>query len=68
MLLALFGVALTFLPSHFGRTYAAYGGVFVVLSLLWGWQVDGHTPDRADAIGAAVVLLGVGILFFWPRP
>jgi small multidrug resistance family-3 protein len=53
--------------TDFGRIYAAYGGVFVVLSLLWGWGVDGKQPDRYDWIGAAVVSVGVGILFFAPR-
>jgi small multidrug resistance family-3 protein len=47
--------------------YAAYGGVFVVLSLLWGWWLDGSRPDRYDALGAVVVSVGVGIIFFAPR-
>ncbi len=53
--------------SDFGRIYAAYGGVFVVASLLWGWGVDGFRPDRYDLIGAGVVLIGVGIIYFTPR-
>jgi small multidrug resistance family-3 protein len=53
-------------PS-FGRVYAAYGGVFVVLSLLWGWWLDGVRPDRWDWLGAVVVSVGVGIIFFAPR-
>ena len=52
----------------FGRIYAAYGGMFVVASLLWGWRVDGHHPDRFDWIGAAIVLVGVTVIFFSPRP
>ena len=52
----------------FGRVYAAYGGVFVVLSLLWGWWLDGHRPDRYDVLGAVVVSIGAGIIFFAPRP
>lgn len=66
-MLALFGVALTFLPTHFGRAYAAYGGVFVVLSVLWGWQVDGRAPDRMDVLGAAIVLAGVVVMLAGPR-
>jgi small multidrug resistance family-3 protein len=54
-------------PAHFGRVYAAYGGVFVVLSLLWGWRIDGHRPDAADVIGGLVCLAGVGIIMYWPR-
>jgi small multidrug resistance family-3 protein len=53
--------------SDFGRIYAAYGGVFVVASLLWGWGVDGFRPDRYDVVGAAVVVAGVAIIYFGPR-
>lgn len=45
VILILYGVIPTFQPTNFGRVYAAYGGVFVVLSILWGWQVDKITPD-----------------------
>jgi small multidrug resistance family-3 protein len=65
IVLVIYGVIPTLQQSHdFGRIYAAYGGVFVVASLLWGWGIDGVRPDRYDAIGAAVVLVGVGIIFF----
>jgi small multidrug resistance family-3 protein len=47
--------------------YAAYGGVFVVLSLLWGWWLDGHRPDAADRVGALACLVGVAIIMYWPR-
>jgi small multidrug resistance family-3 protein len=53
--------------SDFGRIYAAYGGVFVVASLLWGWGVDGFRPDRYDVAGASVVVVGVAIIYFGPR-
>lgn len=46
-----YGVVPTFQPAHFGRVYAAYGGVFVVLSILWGWWIDKHAPDIFDLIG-----------------
>ncbi len=52
---------------HFGRVYAAYGGVFVVLSLLWGWGVDGVRPDRWDALGSVVCLAGVALILYGPR-
>lgn len=65
--LVLFGVALTALPTHFGRAYAAYGGVFVAMSLLWGWWVDGQRPDLWDTVGTAVVLTGVTLIMFAPR-
>jgi small multidrug resistance family-3 protein len=53
--------------SNFGRVYAAYGGVFVLASLLWGWGVDRQRPDIYDWLGATVVLVGVGVIFFAPR-
>ncbi|MBI4493679.1 MAG: YnfA family protein [Chloroflexi bacterium] len=51
----------------FGRIYAAYGGIFVVLSLLWGWRVDAWMPDRWDVLGALVCLVGVFVIMFAPR-
>ncbi len=63
--LALYGVVATFQPSHeFGRVLAAYGGVFIIGSLLWGVAFDGFQPDRADLIGALVCLTGVGVIMF----
>jgi small multidrug resistance family-3 protein len=53
--------------NNFGRVYAAYGGVFVVLSLLWGWKFDGKSPDKPDAWGALICLTGVAIIMYWPR-
>jgi small multidrug resistance family-3 protein len=67
LLLFLYGVVPTFQPAHFGRVYAAYGGVFVVLSLLWGWWIDGRRPDTADAAGALLCILGVMVIMYWPR-
>jgi len=66
-ILILYGVIPTLQPASFGRVYAAYGGVFVVLSILWGWQVDKTTPDKFDLIGGAVALAGVFIIMYWPR-
>lgn len=65
--LFLYGVIPTFQPAHFGRVYAAYGGVFVALSILWGWRVDGVVPDRYDLIGGLIALAGVGVIMFVPR-
>lgn len=62
-----YGVIPTLQTSHFGRIYAVYGGFFIVLSLLWGWGVDGDRPDRADVVGAAVALAGVVVMMYWPR-
>lgn len=65
--LFLYGIVPTLQPAHFGRVYAAYGGVFIVLSLLWGWQVDKAAPDRFDLIGGSIALIGVFIIMYWPR-
>ncbi len=54
-------------PAHFGRVYAAYGGWFVVLSLLWGWYIDGIKPDRFDIIGGSICLVGVAVIMYAPR-
>ena len=62
-----YGVIPTLQHSNFGRVYAAYGGVFVIMSLLWGWGVDGHRPDRFDWIGTTIVAVGVSIIIFAPR-
>lgn len=67
IVLALYGFIPTLQPAHFGRVYAAYGGVFIFLSLIWGWKIDGIQPDRFDVIGASLALLGVGIMMYWPR-
>ena len=67
LVLFLYGVVPTFQPAHFGRVYAAYGGIFVVLSLLWGWGLDGHRPDRFDLVGGGLCLLGVALIMYAPR-
>jgi len=51
----------------FGRVYAAYGGVFVILSVLWGWGVDKKTPDIYDWVGAGICIFGVSIILWGPR-
>lgn len=65
--LALFAWLLTLHPTAAGRTYAAYGGVYVAVSVAWLWTVDGQRPDRWDVIGAVVTVLGMAIIAFAPR-
>jgi len=67
LVLAMYGVIATFqhFPT-FGRVYAAYGGVFIVLSVLWGWGVDKKMPDTYDLIGAVICIIGVSVML-WPR-
>ena len=67
VILILYGVVPTLQPAHFGRVYAAYGGVFIVLSILWGWQVDKIAPDKFDIIGGLIALIGVCVIMYWPR-
>jgi small multidrug resistance family-3 protein len=62
-----YGIIPTLQPAHFGRVYAAYGGIFIVLSILWGWKIDRIRPDRFDVIGAVLALMGVVIIMYWPR-
>jgi small multidrug resistance family-3 protein len=67
ILLFLYGVVATWqVFPNFGRVYAAYGGVFIVMSLFWGWWVDRKTPDLHDWIGGAICLIGV-LVMLWPR-
>ncbi len=66
--LAAYGVVATLQPAHFGRVYAAYGGVFIVLSLAWGWGIDGHRLDRWDYLGGALCIVGMAIIMYGPRP
>lgn len=66
--LAVFAWLLSLHPgSPAGRTYAAYGGVYVATAVMWLWLVDGRQPDRWDVLGAAVCLVGMAIVFFGPR-
>ncbi|MFD7922939.1 YnfA family protein [Streptomyces sp. NPDC059740] len=63
-----YGFVATLQPSaEFGRVLAAYGGVFVAASLVWGVVVDGFRPDRFDVVGALVCLVGVGVIMYAPR-
>jgi small multidrug resistance family-3 protein len=67
VVLSLYGVTPTLQPANFGRVYAAYGGVFIVLSILWGWRIDKVSPDKFDLIGGSIALLGVFVIMYWPR-
>jgi small multidrug resistance family-3 protein len=66
--LGLYGFVATLQPdADFGRILAAYGGVFVAGSLVWGMVLDGYRPDRFDVAGALVCLVGVGVIMYAPR-
>ncbi|MDN3016230.1 YnfA family protein [Paenibacillus sp. BSR1-1] len=68
LILVVYGIIATFqsYPS-FGRVYAAYGGVFIILSIIWGWGIDKKTPDLFDWIGAGICLVGASVILFAPR-
>jgi small multidrug resistance family-3 protein len=67
--LGVYGFVATLQPdAHFGRILAAYGGIFVAGSLLWGVMVDGFRLDRWDVIGSLVCLAGVALIMYAPRP
>jgi small multidrug resistance family-3 protein len=65
--LAAFAWLLTLHPTAAGRTYAAYGGVYVATAVIWLWLVDGQSPDRWDLIGAGIAVGGMAIIMFAPR-
>ena len=67
VVLVLYGIIPTLQPANFGRVYAAYGGVFIALSILWGWQVDRIVPDRFDILGGIIALVGVAVIMYTPR-
>jgi small multidrug resistance family-3 protein len=68
VVLAIFALALTRVDtSNAGRAYAAYGGIYILSSLLWLWIVEKLHPDRWDILGAALCLLGAAVILFGPR-
>ena len=67
IILICYGIVATWQTANFGRVYATYGGIFIAMSLVWAWLVDGFKPDRYDIIGAAIALVGVCIIIYAPR-
>lgn len=66
--LCLFAYLLTLVEAeHAGRTYAAYGGVYILSALLWLWAAEGVRPDRWDVAGAALCLIGAALILWGPR-
>ena len=66
--LVAFAWLLTLVPTEAaGRAYAAYGGVYVVASLLWLRLVEGASPDRWDIIGATICIIGAAVILLGPR-
>ena len=67
IILFTYGIIPTLQPSNFGRVYAAYGGFFIISTILWGMLVDNQRPDKFDIIGSMVAVLGAVIIFYGPR-
>ena len=66
--LAGFAYLLTLVDAAFaGRAYAAYGGIYIALALIWGWMIEGQKPDQWDLTGAAICLAGMAVILFGPR-
>ena len=66
--LVLFALCLTRIDAAYaGRAFAAYGGVYIVSSLMWLWMTEGIRPDRWDAAGALICLIGAGVILWGPR-
>jgi small multidrug resistance family-3 protein len=54
-------------PAHAGRSFAAYGGIYIAASLVWMWAAEGVRPDRVDLIGAGLALAGAAVILYAPR-
>ncbi|WP_434339705.1 YnfA family protein [Motilimonas cestriensis] len=65
--LVLFAWLLSLHPTAAGRVYAAYGGVYIFVAILWLWVVDGIRPSLWDIVGVCVAMLGMAIIMFAPR-
>jgi small multidrug resistance family-3 protein len=67
IILALYGIVATWQVANFGRVYAAYGGIFIILALMFAWKIDGFHPDKWDIIGAIIAVTGACIIIYMPR-
>lgn len=66
--LFVYGIIPTLQPSsNFGRIYAAYGGIFIVSSIIWGRIVDKKKPDKYEIIGSVLAMVGAAVIFYAPR-
>ena len=67
LILFAYSIIPTFQPADFGRVYATYGGIFVIVSIMRGYWIDKKKPDRYEIIGSIIVLVGVAVMFYYPR-
>ena len=67
LVLFVYGILPTFQPANFGRVFAAYGGVFIASSVIWGIVVDKKWPDKFEIVGSVIALIGAIVIFYAPR-
>jgi len=67
IILFLYGIIPTLQPANFGRVYAAYAGIFIAVSIMWGFIIDKKKPDRYEIIGSMIAVSGAAIIFYVPR-
>ncbi|MCH7649163.1 MAG: YnfA family protein [Thaumarchaeota archaeon] len=67
LILFAYSIIPTLQPADFGRVYATYGGIFIIVSIMWGYWIDKKKPDRFEIIGSIIVLVGVVVMFYFPR-
>jgi small multidrug resistance family-3 protein len=67
VLLVIYGIVATWQMTSFGKTYAVYGAIFIVMSIVWAWYFDGFKLDRLDVVGGIIIMAGVCVILFWPR-
>ena len=67
IILVAYGIVATWQTASFGRVYATYGGIFILMALIWGWKVDGIRPDKYDILGALIAVFGACIIIYMPR-
>ncbi|HLG78391.1 MAG TPA: YnfA family protein [Ktedonobacteraceae bacterium] len=64
LVLAIYMFVNTFQTFSFGRSYALYGGVFILTAIVWAMLFDGFRPDRGDVLGATIILIGIAVIWF----
>ena len=67
IILFIYGIIPTLHPAHFGRVYAAYGGIFIVSSIIWGVAIDKKRPDRYELLGSLIAFIGALMIFYAPH-
>jgi small multidrug resistance family-3 protein len=65
--LFVYGIIPTLQSSHFHRIYAAYGEIFIIMAIAWGWIFERIAPDVCDVIGAVIAIIGIMVKFYMPR-